>query len=793
MDVRRGLKAALGLVLVLPWLVECRPRPKSWSGTGSAATHVDASPTNPSFDPHFRPVGPGGGGALFAPAISPHDPRRLLVACDMTGSYISHDGGESWRMFNLQGQVRFFVFDPKDRNVLYAASVGLWRSTNGGETWNLIDPDPERVTAIQQTSDDAEVSLVTASPHGAVTALAVDPGDSKTLYAARQQAGTYVAVESEDWGKSWQNLASLPGPALRVAVDPHSPAGDRTLYVVGTNFVSVREHGQWLKRSPPPGVESLASTSAGVSVGFSAQAAVLLYAAGPSGLLVSRDGGATWGKSELPGTGATVRAVAASPKDPRIAYVSYKNLQDGFFFTKTTSLGVARTGDEGKTWQLVWNESSQPAANIHEAWMSPFFGPGNPDSPLDMAVSEQDSDLVYTTDYGRVLRTSDAGKSWQAVYSTRRDDGTFVTRGLENTTNYGVHFDPFDPLRMFISYTDIGPFRSENGGESWVPSKNGIPAKWRNTTYWMLFDPAVRGRMWAATSGQHDLPEPKTWRKKSPSAWEGGICLSEDGGQTWRPSNAGMPPAATTHILLDPSSPPESRVLYVAAMGRGVYKSTDAGKTWALKNSGIPGKEPFAYRLTLDPARTLYLVVARRSTDGSFGNDEDGALLRSTDGAEHWTRITLPSGVNGPRGLAVDAQNPKRLYLAAWGRNLPHQSQGGGIYISEDAGKSWKASWTRDQHVYDISVDPKRPEVVYAAGYESAIWRSVDRGKTWKRIRGFNFKWANRVIPDPQHEDLIYITTFGGGVWHGPAAGDPSAADEIATPLVAHGTVPVRR
>src|SRR5258706_7947543 len=103
MDVRSGLKAALGLVLALPWFVQCRPRPKSWSATGPGAAHVDAhsSPANPSFDTHFRPVGPGGGGALFAPAISPHDPGRVLVACDMTGSYISYDAGEAWRMFNL--------------------------------------------------------------------------------------------------------------------------------------------------------------------------------------------------------------------------------------------------------------------------------------------------------------------------------------------------------------------------------------------------------------------------------------------------------------------------------------------------------------------------------------------------------------------------------------------------------------------------------------------------------------------------------------------------------------------
>ena len=790
MGVRLRLKATLGLALV-SWLLECQSRPASSSGTGSSVA-ANSSVINQLVHTSFEPVGPGGGGALFFPAICPHDPRRVLVACDMTGSYISNDAGASWHMFNLQGSVRFFVFDPKDSSVIYAASVGLWRSVNGGATWNLIDPDPAHVTAMRQTSDDADISLVTASPHGIVTSLAVDPENSKTLYAARQQAGAHSVVESHDWGKSWQNLATLPGPALRVAVDPHSPVMNRTLYALGSGFVSVREHGQWFERSLPAGVKSLASSSAGLSLGFSPQGVAILYAAGPSGLFTSGDGGATWTKSDLPGTGATVRAVAASPKDPRIAYVSYKNLQDGFF-TKTTSLGVARTSDQGKTWDLVWKEASQPAANIHEAWMSPFFGPGNPESPLDIAVSEEDPNLAYTTDYGRVLRTSDGGKNWRAVYSTRRDDGTFASRGLENTTNYGVHFDPFDPRRMFISYTDIGPFRSENGGESWIPSKDGIPAEWRNTTYWIVFDPTVRGRMWAATSGQHDLPEPKTWRKKSPSVWEGGICISEDGGKTWRPSGTGMPPAATTHIVLDPKSPPDARVLYVSAMGQGVYKSTDGGKTWTLKNTGISGKELFAYRVTLDAEGTLYLIVARRSVDGSFGDDNDGALYRSTDGAEHWARIVLPTGVNGPRGLAVDPTDPKRLYLAAWGRNLPHQSEGGGVYVSEDGGKTWKASWTRDQHVYDVTIDPKHPEVVYAAGYESSIWRSADRGKTWKRIPGFNFKWINRVILDPQNEDLIYITTFGGGVWHGPAVGDPSATDEIATPVAAHGTLLSRR
>jgi len=52
-----------------------------------------------------------------------------------------------------------------------------------------------------------------------------------------------------------------------------------------------------------------------------------------------------------------------------------------------------------------------------------------------------------------------------------------------------------------------------------------------------------------------------------------------------------------THILLDPNSPVDARVLYVAGFGRGVYKSSDGGRVWVLKNNGITQKEPFAWRL----------------------------------------------------------------------------------------------------------------------------------------------------------------------------------------------------
>ena len=104
----------------------------------------------------FHVIGPGGGGAMFHPTISPHDANTVLISCDMTGSYISHDGGRSWRMFNLRGVTRFFVFDPQDPHTMYAEGIGLWRSTDDGETWKLIDPKPSAVRGVAMSSDHAD-------------------------------------------------------------------------------------------------------------------------------------------------------------------------------------------------------------------------------------------------------------------------------------------------------------------------------------------------------------------------------------------------------------------------------------------------------------------------------------------------------------------------------------------------------------------------------------------------------------------------------------------------------------
>jgi photosystem II stability/assembly factor-like uncharacterized protein len=732
----------------------------------------------PAHPSQFEVVGPGGGGAMFHPTVSPFDEKEVLVACDMTGAYITHDGGQSWRMFNLRGVVRFFAFDPVRRGVIYAGTTALWRSGDDGATWNLVWPKPATVDGVEMNSDHADETILSHSnPLGAIVALAIDPADSHMLTVAAVKDGAAALFISKNDGLNWDKETALHEPPKKIWIDPLSAANNRDLYVASQRNMMVRRDGHWRELPSPAGV-----TFTQVTAGFAAPHVVRFYAASNLGVFVSNDNGATWTPSPLPGKGANIETIATSRDHPDVAYASYEHLAlDG-----KSWIGVAKTIDGGLTWTLVWKEEKTPAPNIHDAWIDEQLGPLWPGNPLDLGVADQDANLAYATDYGRTMQTTDGGANWHAVYSRRVPGAGWASTGLDVTTNYGYLFDPFDPRRRFIPTTDIGLFRSEDGGASWSRSVAGVPKEWSNTTYWVAFDLTIPGKMWGAMSGTHDLPRPKMWRKTDPAAYRGGVCVSQDGGRTWKPSNAGMPETAPTQILVDPASPADKRVLWAAAMGRGVYKSADDGVSWTLKNSGITQPAPLAWRLALAGDGTLYVVIARRGEGGSIGAAGDGAIYKSTDGAETWTPVKLPSETNGPNGLATDPHDPKRLYLAAWGRPTGEHGIGGGIFLSTDGGSSWKQVLDRDQHVYDVTIDPGDAKTLYAAGFESSAWRSVDRGEHWERIAGFNFKWGHRVTPDLDDPRMIYVSTFGGGIWHGPAAG-AAGREDIATPALQPG------
>jgi hypothetical protein len=768
-------------------------------------------------DDAWRIIGPGGGGTTRRPAISPHDPRLVVEGCDMTGAYITKDGGTSWRMFNLGAPPSAFAFDPRDPRVIYAATAALWRSQDSGKTWTMVFPDPDKNTVVHAWTDHADFVLTTDDPAfpGSgkdvdIHAVAVDPADSSRLAIAVSTAESprpgspatpTSLLVSADRGQTWTRAGGMA--VERVFAVAFAEDGGGAVRAVGENGVYEAAGGTLRRLDAPPG--KLTSASFGRDA---ASKQTLLYVTSPveagadgptGGLFVSADGGRSWRAAngsllasaaglgtgeawgDAKGSRAALGPVAASASHGLVAYVGLRGLNLGPGAPKSN--GVARTTDGGRTWTVVHDEADRPSRTLEGSWIeeraptdgySIWF-----DAPYDLAVAPTDPDVCYVTDLFRTYRTLDGGRSWAQVNSARRGDDTWVSRGLDVTNAYGIHWDPHDPRRVFISYTDIGLFRSEDGGLTWTSSVGGVSLRWRNTTYWVDFDPDVPGLMWGAFSATHDLPRPKMWRRTDPEKFQGGVGVSTDGGRSWTAAGTGMPQTATTHVLLDPASPKGQRTLYACGFGRGVFKSTDGGRTWAAKNAGIAGTQPFAWRITRAGDGTLYLVVARRSERGEIGDEKDGALYRSSDGAEHWTRILLPPGTNGPNGLAVDPGDPRRLYLAAWGRATPGGDTGGGIFVSGDAGATWRSVLVSYQHSYDVTVDPRDPAVLYACGFDQSAFRSDDRGETWTRIRGFNFKWGHRVVPDPRDRSKIYVTTYGGSVWHGPAAGDPSATEDV--------------
>jgi photosystem II stability/assembly factor-like uncharacterized protein len=129
--------------------------------------------------------------------------------------------------------------------------------------------------------------------------------------------------------------------------------------------------------------------------------------------------------------------------------------------------------------------------------------------------------------------------------------------------------------------------------------------------------------------------------------------------------------------------------------------------------------------------------------------------------------------------LTIDPNEPQRLYLSAWGRYAHSGDEGGGVFLSTDAGATWKNIFNAGQHVYDLTIDAQNTKRLFITGFDSGAWRSDDQGATWSRLRGFNFKFGHRVFIDPQDRSKVYIATFGGSLWHGPAAGDPQAAEDV--------------
>ncbi len=768
----------------------------------------------------WKLLGPGAGGGTFIPTISPHDTNMVLMTCDMTGGYITYDGGRSWRQFNIKTRIDSIAFDPRDLDVIYAGSSGLFRSEDKGHKWRLIFPHPSKVIKETFRGDEADHCFISEDNWcgGKIQFIHIEPDHPERIYIGVISDGLKVFF-STDRGDSWKGPYDVDGKRFHcIYSDPSSPIEKRGIFIFTDTAVykaSAKDFS--IEKLPlPPEIDIIKSADCGMHPVAKKPYFFLITSSRwergkfHTGVMRSEDLGQTWTElyngldDGMPppdfGQQRLFSKLSVPKTDCRTVYIGVDRMPEIFLnpditisndytkfpeVTKTvlanpklpmTYKGIMKSEDAGDTWKWSLKLSDKLPDNFTPGWMARTYNTDWLINTLNMGTCPNNPDICWYTSPFIPIKTEDGGKTWAQVYCRENPDGSSSSINLEVTTCYGVHFDPFDKDHLVISYTDIGMQDSRDGGKSWKHAINGVPGLWENTCYWMVFDPEVKDRAWSVWSYSHDLPRAKMYRGPWLEKSSGGVCRTDDGVRTWEVSNNGMTTdCPSTHIVLDPRSPAGNRTLYVTTYNKGVFKSTDDGKTWTLKNKGL-GKNLFAWRLIMLPDGTLYVLMARGARDGKV---IDGEIYKSTDGTESWKPVKMPEGTNAPNDLAFDPENPERLYLACWPEIKDTLEKKGGLYLSEDGGESWQNIFNPASYVYGVTVHPEQPSTIFITTFEGSLYRSDDKGQSWRRLGGFNFKWAHRAIPDPYNKDMLYVTTFGSSVWYGPADGTDVEYEDI--------------
>ncbi len=763
-------------------------------------------------DRKWEKLGPGGGGAIFIPTFSYDSPDDFLLRCDMTGSYLTKNGGDSYQQINLANGASSYAYDPLDTNIIYIGSTFLNRSTDGGKTWKRVFPDPSDVTKEMYHGDHAELSIETTDSSlyhgdGRIGAIRVDPVHPGNLFIGMGSSLIYTFDACKTWKKE-----ILEEPIISFYTNASSAKDELFIFTENKIYTFNKTSHELQHNDLPKSVAPIFSCTSGT---LSNSDKIVIYALhqdptkeingefGYTEIWQSEDKGETWNRimdtvitNASSGMKPSYSMISCAEADAGQAYVVCNRYEEKKNDKMLYWYGAFKTNDAGVSWNWVWKggggsgqygvKDGIGVSNLKDAWVEKAFG-GEYIRLMDVGVYPSDGNVAIVTDWYRTMKTMDGGKTWNQVYSNPMPDGTFSSRGLDVTTAYGVHFDPFDSSHIAISYTDIGYHHSYNGGKSWSRSVEGVPAEWVNTCYWMVFDPLVKDKVWSVWSGMHDIPRGKMTRNpKWKENARGGVCISADGGKTWEPYVEGMGNnSPATCIVLDKKSPVGNRTLYTSVYSKGVFKSTDDGKTWNLKNKGIE-ENTCAFEVTLADNGNLYLIVSPTPAykNGKKGREFfPGDVYKSTDGAENWSKLNMPAGLLFPNGICIDPQNPNRVYLACWadidlsdlvGGDVVKATGGnqsldmkGGIFLSEDGGNTWKSIFDEDQYVYDVTADKHHPGRLYCNTFNRAAYRSDDYGKTWKKINGYDFHWGHRVIVDNNDPESIYITTFGSSVLHG--------------------------
>ena len=612
-------------------------------------------------------------------AVDPRDPDIVLVAAlgdafapgEDRGVYRTTDGGKTWKRVLFAGPqagANEVIMDPSNPRIVYATTwrvqrgpnflssggegSGLWKSTDGGETWVSL-------------SDNEGLPKATAEQPTGIHTIAVSASQPDNLYAMveHEDGGLF---RSRDAGKTWARVNE--DRALRqrawyfsgVAADPKDP---ESLWVQnvrlhrskdgGKSFTQVAtphgdHHDHWID---PANSDRIASANDG-------------------GGCISNDGGATWSTQANQPTAQLYRVAT----DNAFPYRLLAGQQDN------TALRIrSRSLRSGSIDSREW----EATAGGESGWVA-----AKPDAP----------DIVF-------------GGSYMG-YLTRLDHATDAERGVdvwpEDTMghaakdakyrfqwNFPLLFSRHHRNRLYAAGNRL--FASDNEGQSWTPispdltradpatmQASGGPITKDNTSveyYGTIFSMA-----------ESVLDAKILWTGSD----DGRIHISRDGGGEWTEVTPRGAPTDVQWNSLE-ASPFEADGLYAVGTRYKLgdrkpylYRTSDGGQSWKAIVGGIDPAH-FTRALRADPARPGVL----------YASTERGMYLSENDG-ERWRAFQL----NLPQVPITDLQVRDGDLIAA--------TQGRGFWILDDLspiarddGAALKLYAPRVSHRLNASADEK--------------------------------------------------------------------------------------
>jgi len=638
-----------------------------------------------TWQPIFDGESSGSVGAL---ALAPSNPEIIYAGSgeglqrpDLAvgnGMYKSSDGGKTWKHLGLRDaqQIAQIIVDPRDPNRVFVAAVGhpygpnaergVFRSTDGGETWQKVLYRDENTGAAD---------------------IAFDPSDSRTIYAALWAAR--VAPWEIRSGESFV----IPGSGLYKSTD----GGDT-----------------WrpLTKGLPGAEQRLARIGIAVSPSHPQRMYASVEARQNPGVYRSDDAGETWtlvnGDRRIGGRGPGAMGIAVAPDDPDTVYIAntstWRSTDGGKTFTAIKGAPggddyqriwinplhpriIALSADQGaaislngaRTWSSWYNQPTAQFYHVTTDNRFPYWVYGAQQESGSAGTASRGDDGQITFREWHVLGVEEYGYiavdplDPQILFGgriTRTDQRTgevadvapeAVRRGeYRYDRTLPVTFSPLEPHTLYFAANVL--FKSITGGRSWevispdltretyeIPANLGAFAaadpekgKHRGVIYAVAPSPKDIGMIWAGTDN-------------------GLIQITRDAGKTW--SNV-TPPSLTpwSKVSVIEASHFDRTVAY-AAINRfrlddlhpHILRTRDAGKTWQESTAGLPADEPVDV-VREDPAHRGLLFAGT-----------EGSVYVSFDDGDHWQSLQLNLPHTSMRDLAVHGDD---LVVGTHGRSF---------------------------------------------------------------------------------------------------------------------------